>query len=88
MKTYELDEAAEEFDRIHPSQDCVCERIVASERVHGVIPLPPTLPDEPTVAQLLADAEALNDEIDRLKRLCAGLEALLRVVHAASRAQP
>ncbi len=69
MKTYGLTAASAEFDRLHPSTDCVCDRIVASGRVHAVTPLPTTLPEVPTVAQLLADCEMLNDEISQLNEI-------------------
>ena len=94
MKTWNLEAESAEFDRLHPSTDCVCERIVASEAVQAVKPLRPTLDDHIDhlerdiaysghIAGLLDDCEALNDEIAHLREVA--LRAQQREVSAVKR---
>ncbi len=112
MKIRTLDEASAEFDHLHPSTDCVCERIVATEAVHAVNPLRPTLEnpgpytkgfscgwsciehngvvisDAETINRLngyLADAEALNYEIEHLRAVAQ--RAQQREVEAVKRCE-
>ncbi len=78
MKTWILEEFWPDTDHIFLHPDGTFEHLSATEQVHAVKPIKPTLSDhidylERDIAYnghiqgLLADAEALNDEIEHLR---------------------